>query len=245
MVKKNVVATLTGTIFKKVTVEEGAKLIFTSGVVNAEAFDIKNGRSSAYTRLNFAGNTSVRVENEVQVGDWCRINEGGHKVTFYVEDNDFKVDGKGTRVVANVYAPNGDIDVHGDNTLTTYMTGQYIARYVKSSYKNVIWNAYDCTISNVIPSSLFIRIPTAEATESRLQVSTYPNPSDTWFNLTATSKSNEVLTITLYTTGGLQLQQLKALPRQAIRLGDNVVSGTYMVEVKQGNEKVIVKVVKL
>ena len=94
------------------------------------------------------------------------------------------------------------------------------------------------------PPEITRTIPSVEATESRLQVSTYPNPSETYFNLTATSKSSEAMTVTMFNMAGLRVQQTKALPGQVIRIGDHVVSGTYMVEVKQGSERVIVKVVK-
>ena len=249
IVKKNVIVTFTtGTIFKKLTLEEGARATFNSSVVNFEEIEIKSGKaigSGNRTRLNFGGNTSVRVEKKVEVGDNCRINEAGHKVTFYVEDENFQVQGKGTRIVANVFAPKGDITVDGHGSQFCYMTGQFIAKKVKSEGKNVIWNAYDCNEDNSIPPSLITtQIPDMNETGSRLQVRLFPNPSEDIFNLAAITSSKEEMHITMYNMVGLKVEQIKVMPGQMMRLGGNIVSGTYLIEVRQGNEKVTLKVVK-
>ena len=246
-VKKNVIAMFTGTNFKKLTLEEGAMATFTSSVVNFEEIDIKKGKtvgSGNRTRLNFAGNTSVRIKKKVHVDEFCRINEGGHKVTFYMEDEEFHVKGQGTRIVANVYAPEGNIHVHFSGSQPVFMTGQYIGKEVKGHGKNTYWNGYDCNANNSIPPIVTRTIPSAEATDSPLQVRVFPNPSDTWFNLTALSNSKEVMTVTLYNMVGMKVQQNKTMPGQSLRLGDQLVSGTYFIEVKQGNERVTVKVIK-
>ena len=246
-IKKNIVATLTGTIFHNITIEEGANLTFTQPIINVEKFVLQNGKAGSgnRTRLNFAGNTSVRMNNAVQVQDWCLINEGGFNVTFFMEKENFNVDGKGTRIIANVYAPNGDITVNGDDMIKTYMTGRYIAQNVHSGKKNVIWSSYDCDGDedfNRLPLPITNTIPDMDATD--LQVKVFPNPTNSYFNLSAISASKEELHVNMYNVVGLKVQEFKTMPGQMMRLGDHIVSGTYLIEVIQGSERVTLKVLK-
>ena len=246
IVKKNVVVTFTtGTIFKKLTLEEGAKATLNQPVVNFEEIEMMNGKNVGFgnrTRLNFAGNTVVRVKDKVDVGDYCRINEGGHKVTFFVQFGKFRVRGRGTKVVANVYALNDNVEVtRGTLANQIYMTGRFIAKEVISDHY-VNWNGYDCRFDNSIPPRITKTNPTMEALD--LQVNVFPNPSETSFNLTTVTSSKEMMDITMYNLIGLKVQQMKAMPGQTLRLGDHVVSGTYLIEVRQGNERVTLKVVK-
>ena len=63
-------------------------------------------------------------------------------------------------------------------------------------------------------------------------------------DLKAVSTSTEVLNISMYNMVGLKVQQIRAMPGQMMRLGDHIVSGTYLIEVRQGDERAMVKVVK-
>ena len=253
-VKKNVVVTFTtGTIFKKLTLEEGANATFNSNIINFESIEMQNGKSVGFgnrTRLNFAGNASVRTEKGVKVGEYGRINEGGYKVTFYVEHEDFLVRGKGCNIVANVYTLNGIVHVHYDThhndagNPATYMTGQYIGKEVHGHEKNTYWNGYDCNADNSIPTIVPTQNPAITEIVSGLQVKVFPNPTDNYFNLAAITNSKEELHVSMYNVVGLKVQEFKAIPGQMMRLGDHVVSGTYLIEVRQGNERVTVKVAK-
>jgi hypothetical protein len=253
-VKKNVVVTFTtGTIFKKLTLEEGAKATFNGNEVNFESIEMKNGKPVGFgnrTRLNFAGNTSVRVEKGVSVGEYGRINEGGYKITFHVEHEDFRVKGRGCNIVANVYVLNGIVHVHYDshhndaNNPPTYMAGQFIGKEVHGHEKNTYWNGYNCNADNSVQSIISNVNPDITEIESGLQIKAFPNPSGTYFNLTTITDSKEELHVSMYNVVGLKVQEFKAMPGQIMKLGGHVVAGTYLIEVRQGNERVTVKVVK-
>jgi hypothetical protein len=80
--------------------------------------------------------------------------------------------------------------------------------------------------------------------ESGLQVKVFPNPSDAYFNLTPISNSKEIMNVTMYNMLGLKINESKAVPGQMMRLGQKIVPGSYLIEVRQGNERVTVKVIK-
>jgi hypothetical protein len=53
-----------------------------------------------------------------------------------------------------------------------------------------------------------------------------------------------MVTIKVFDITGRQVQQLQGVPGQAIKFGDKIVNGTYFVEVRQGSEKVVIKIIK-
>jgi hypothetical protein len=54
----------------------------------------------------------------------------------------------------------------------------------------------------------------------------------------------EQVTIRITDIAGRPVQQLQAMPGQTIRFGDKMMNGTYLIEVRQGSERVVTKVVK-
>jgi hypothetical protein len=78
----------------------------------------------------------------------------------------------------------------------------------------------------------------------KLAVSVYPNPSDANFSLKVQGKSMDQVSIRVMDLSGRLVQKLQGTPGQVINFGENLKSGTYFVEVQQGLEKSITKVVK-
>jgi hypothetical protein len=54
----------------------------------------------------------------------------------------------------------------------------------------------------------------------------------------------EQVTVRILDIAGREVQQLKGNPEQLMKFGDKIVNGTYFVEVRQGTEKVVLKVMK-
>jgi hypothetical protein len=81
-------------------------------------------------------------------------------------------------------------------------------------------------------------------TDSKLEVLAYPNPTESWFNLKVKSSRKETVEIRVFDMLGKLVQEDRGAPEQVYRLGDHIVSGMYLVEVRQAGQIVTVKVVK-
>jgi len=119
-IRKGANVTLNGTIFGSIKVEEGASIRFTSSVVNIEELRVDKGSRTTMSYVRFAQATSVRVSKNVSIGNDVVVNPDYHSVTFYMGDlkcdeEKFYVKGDDTKVVANIYIPNGKLKVRGGN----------------------------------------------------------------------------------------------------------------------------------
>jgi len=119
--KKGANVTLTGTVFGKIKLEEGASVRFTSTTIDVEEIQIEKGpKSGGYSYIRFAPNTSIRVSKKVTIGSDVIVNPEAYQVTFYMADNrrdeeKFHVKGDDTRITANIILPDGKLKVTGGN----------------------------------------------------------------------------------------------------------------------------------
>ncbi len=196
--KRGSVTTLTGTVFGSIRVEQGAEVIFMAPVINIENLLVIKGPRNGYSYVRFMQDTKVLVSNSVSIGSQVYVNPDNYKVTFYVgtapkvkdrwegrnggkgnkkdredehhgESGLFSVHGGDTRVIANIYLPEGKLKVtggyaygdygrgrgdcdrdddddrdFGKGNSYVYMTGLFIADEVEGDGKNVIWNSFSC-----------------------------------------------------------------------------------------------------
>ena len=116
-VKKGATVTVSGSIFGTIDLEAGASIRFTNPVLNIEKLSVDDGaKDGYYSYISFAPNTSVRISNSVSIGSQVRLNPEANKVTFYMGDTKpdeekFTVKGGDTRIIANVFMPNGKLRV--------------------------------------------------------------------------------------------------------------------------------------
>ncbi len=116
-IKKGISVTLTNNTFGSIRLEEGASVRFTNSILNIESLTADKGaRNNDYSYVRFAPNTSVRVSSKVSFGSQVLVNPEANKVTFYMGDNrkdeeKFTVKGGDTRVIANVFMPDGKLRV--------------------------------------------------------------------------------------------------------------------------------------
>ena len=78
-----------------------------------------------------------------------------------------------------------------------------------------------------------------------LDASIFPNPSTSSFRLKVNSTAKESIQVNIYDVTGRKRQSLKLSSGEVTTFGDNLKSGTYMVEVIQGKERKVSKIVKL
>ncbi len=250
-IKKNVIATVTGNDFGKITIEEGADVTFTASSINVQTIDMKKGKKNTTTTdIHFSGCTGVMVRDKVSVDNDCNVNVGGPKVIFYMGDNNsdpenFEVKGSNTQVTANIMIPHGNLHVSGggdeEDDGGTIMTGWFMPEKLHSDGKNVTWNPYGCT-----PLNLRVPVTTeARPAEDLFQVKVYPNPSATDFTLQVMTTSTDPITVRIIDVNGIVLKANTTVKGSLVKIGSELASGTYFAEVMQGEHRQTVKLVKL
>ncbi|MBU1761784.1 MAG: HYR domain-containing protein, partial [Bacteroidetes bacterium] len=315
-IKKGITVTLTGNLFGKIEIEDGANVTFTSSVINIMDMDVdgssngnnddkkKNSQPVAYTLIKFATDAVVKVSDKVDIEDHVKVNPDGKKVIFYVgsikdhkgkgnhdeddkcpnfkkdddhrdRENDrddegddyygkgeFKINGGDAYVTASVYVPEGKIKVNGGEKATSYLTGTFIAEYVQSDVKNVIWNSFSCDASNTSGNNLL----TTNGTPSVLDKSglginltvieepskllAYPNPFK--MNTTVSFKlpyAEENTTLDIFDLRGVRIQTLykgtaNANQNYEVKFdGSNIAAGTYFFRLTTSQEAKNFKVI--
>ncbi|MCF8285084.1 MAG: FG-GAP-like repeat-containing protein [Sphingobacteriales bacterium] len=263
-VKKGANATINGSVFRKVTIEEGATVKFTSAVVNIEDLSIGKA-SSSLTRVRFAGNTSIRIKDRVKIEGNAIVNQDNYQVTFYFastsgcnegDEDKFSVKGGNTTIVANVLIPNGKIkvenegdddddDCHGSSNAGTsiYMTGLYVGNTVKGDGKNIYWNTYSCVAA--ANREVLAEVTPSIAEEGLLNLIVFPNPATTSFNFKLETMSEEKVSFRIFDVAGrLVFENSDANANELYNVGETLSSGVYMVEAAQGTERKVLRVVK-
>ena len=142
-----------------------------------------------------------------------------------------------------------------------YNVSAGVTYYIKIlGYQNVFstTSCYTLTVSGVAPA-MASNQPVSNQSESiqsvsvkaktvkgeGLSVAASPNPSNGEFNLSIKSNSTEKVQIRVMDLNGRLLKTINSNVGAPIQFGRSMKAGTYLIEVKQGTEKKIVKVVKL
>jgi hypothetical protein len=79
----------------------------------------------------------------------------------------------------------------------------------------------------------------------RLTAKALPNPFSDYFTLITTSESDIPITVLIVDAAGRVLEKRRNVStNSSLRIGARYRSGTYFVEVMQGKEKVVLKLIK-
>jgi len=78
----------------------------------------------------------------------------------------------------------------------------------------------------------------------KLEVIAWPNPTENYFNLQVKAPGKETVEIRMYDMLGKIVQVQRGAPDQTYRFAERVVSGMYMIEVRQAGQTATIKVVK-
>jgi len=79
---------------------------------------------------------------------------------------------------------------------------------------------------------------------NKLEATAYPNPSQSYFNLQVKSSDNADVEIKVFDITGKQVAQMKGAAVETYKFGNTLVAGAYIVEVRQGDQKVTTKIIK-
>jgi hypothetical protein len=245
---KAAVVTISGTIYGAITIGEGAQVTFTQASVNIKSLVMTSGKLNVnYTTANFNG-SAVKIKTTVVIGDRCRVN--APNATFHMTDavadvEKFSVSSSDTRFNGNILMPKGKLQLKG-TVGPLVMTGIFMAENIASSVA-ATWNGNTCA-GNLIarnqeaPSQIVLD----KINDASFEVVVSPNPSTTDFKLKISSSKHEPVNIKIFdVTGSLQSEIKGKYSGSEIRVGGQLKSGTYFAEIIKGNEKKLVKLIKL
>ena len=88
------------------------------------------------------------------------------------------------------------------------------------------------------------KIPKEEVIEIPLQIAIGPVPSNSKFTLQVLSSSNEVIDMIILNINGQVIQKVRLAKGSTIDFGSNYRAGSYFVQVIQGKQKVLRKIIK-
>jgi hypothetical protein len=227
------------------------------GKIEAESFDTQSGGMySVITTDAGGGQQVVGIGNGSSMDYNVMVTQTGtYTVNFRVATtrNNLQFQIKlGTTVLGTVNIPNsGDWNnwVTASVTNVSLTAGAQTIRIQSNDACNFNWMDWVFVSPPAAPvttanKSVDVFTVQNEIKKSEISLSVFPNPAKSYFNLKVQSKSMELATIRIINITGRLVQQLQAMPGQIIRLGDNIMSGTYMIEVRQGSERTVTKFVK-
>jgi len=100
----------------------------------------------------------------------------------------------------------------------------------------------ECGSASAITKSSFEKEPVAT---NKLAIAAMPNPSTKGFILIVKGDATSQLMLRVMDISGRIIEVKNVTPDQSIRIGDNYRAGMYFAEIIQGNERKIVKLVKI
>ncbi len=126
------------------------------------------------------------------------------------------------------------------NTIITYTATDASGNKGTATFTVKVGDKYDAKFicKTDVSTSL------VEITHGQVEVSSYPNPSSNYFNLRIKSGSLEEVEIYVRDLAGKIVYQVKGSPDRSYQFGDKFIPGMYMVEVRQGGESGIHKLIK-
>jgi hypothetical protein len=93
-------------------------------------------------------------------------------------------------------------------------------------------------------STSIVKVITTPTPEQLFEVAAYPNPTNTDFKLNINSSYLETVKVTVYDMTGKAVKYFTFGPKQNFAIGNDLKSGVYTIEVRQGKHVKTIKVVK-
>lgn len=111
-----------------------------------------------------------------------------------------------------------------------------------------VFNPNDCYTLRAEVSSTAFKSIDAESIDPAIneELTVYPNPSNSTFNLRLQTASDELLNLRLFDISGRMIEEYQSLPpTEVITIGENLEIGVYIAVVRQGTLQKIVKIAKV
>ncbi|TYA56306.1 T9SS type A sorting domain-containing protein [Formosa maritima] len=246
-INNNQTQTLNGSVYKTITVKQGATVYFSQSNVYINELKTFEGAS-----IEFNTCANVFINEKFMLAQGGTINaDDSNKVIFFVNE-DVQIE-KGSDVRASIHANTHELMVKGDNAngnqvaQPTYMRGLFIANKVHGN-KNVIWNADDlCDPCPISAPATGGNEHVSENTrlQFNIEVEAWPNPSDTDFKLRLkTDNLSDKAEINVFDMNNRLVHKSNFQPENVYKFGNEFDGGVYLVKVSQAGKHVYTRVVK-
>ncbi|MEI9947320.1 MAG: carbohydrate-binding protein [Chitinophagaceae bacterium] len=225
------------------------------GKIEAESYDAHQGGMYATSTSDVGGGQQVVGINNGGTMDYNVMvsQTGTYTVGFRVATPQLhtqfqiKMDGG---LVGTINIPNtGEWNIWQTITLTNVqlVAGAHTMRIQSTNNENCNFNWMNFELASAARGVTEIPLITeSKALEqaTKLSVSVFPNPTETFFNLKVQSKTKDLVQIRVFDMTGHQVQFLQGTPDEIMRVGFNLAIGIYIIETRQGTERIMTKVVK-
>ena len=142
-----------------------------------------------------------------------------------------------SRIITVTYTSNAAATT-GDSIRLRYTSLCGDGKLRAQKLSNLIKNGCVPIAKNVSTS----RVPTTVSTP--MEVNIYPNPTTSQFNVQVKSSSTEVALVRVLDFTGRFIKSMKVSSNSNVSLGSDLKAGAYLLEVRQGKEVKMVRVVK-
>ncbi|RMA57656.1 HYR domain-containing protein [Ulvibacter antarcticus] len=238
-VNNNQSVTLTGSVYDKVEIKDGATVLFTSPDIYID--DLKTKKDIT---IEFAGCANLYLNKDLKLEKNSIFNSAGNYVVVYI-DKKLHVK-EGSNVTGHFYSYDKDIEVKGKDDNPTYMTGSFIGEKIKGD-KNVTWqiDPYCAPCAN----SIVVRGEHANTTEGSefdySSISIYPNPGRNYVML-SNPHGLDLQTVTVYDLTGRLLQSVDLTDMEAEKSVDisQLSSATYLLVIKGAQGEITKQLIK-
>jgi hypothetical protein len=194
-------------------------------------------RSLTVSRLSPAtpGNIDVintqSCPNRVYTYSIASLPANATSLLWTIPDGATLVSGQGSRSITVSY-PSGVVD--------GYVTVKSVANCGLSSAKKSQVKMAPCPVN---PSPGFTK-GSVTTTPSTMDVKVFPNPTTSSFNLQVNTNNNKEVSVKIMDIQGRVIKSFATTTFQINNIGYELTAGVYMVEVLNGEEKKVVRVVK-
>jgi hypothetical protein len=220
-----------------------------TGDIFINEFIVKDAGAGLSTSVLFSGNTNLVIRRKAEFGRRSSVNfTAAHIVKINVEQENVRIN-QSSDINASIDVRFKDLIVE-DATESDHaiLRGSYIAKKLDSK-KWVDWfGSGGCVTaplprsSNSNPTYQRILIPYKHS----FSITVYPNPSPTEFQIRLNGSGEEPVTIRIMDISGNTISLVNASAKTAtISTGSTLKAGIYFAEVRQGNSRKVVKMIKM
>ncbi len=238
--KKDATVVITDSIFRKIQIESGATVTFTSKNIYAETIETEKN-----VTIKFGGCTRIFLCKDFKINENNVFNSANNSVIIYAEKK-AEIQ-KGTKLIANIYTLD-EISTKGDKSNRNSLTGMYIAQKLDAHYTDFSWNTV-CGSCGSLGKKTLAEDLTGLRDASVDYVSVYPNPTSSIATVSVNANHDgmlkiKVISITgelLYATEKADFTGLAEIPIDMT----NYSVGMYFIKVEYGSNIKLFKINRL
>jgi ELWxxDGT repeat protein len=215
----------------------------------SDQYESNNSKNQAVL-ISMGSNISARIALANDAADWFKFttsSAGSYTLTFTHQSPGF---------VFNMYPAGNNVPALTP-TSTSAITKMYTLAANTTYYIGITTGSlsYTCYQLSIAPTSFLTKssgstlqqeVTVSKKDELVFDVKVYGNPSQTEFILKAVTNSKEYMLLKVTDVNGRLIEtRQKISPDKIIRLGERFIAGSYFAEIIQGNNRRVIKLIKI